>query len=384
MLDCQRDLFQLDDSVIYLNCAYMSPQMKGVEAAGKLAMAQKNKPWSITPKDFFEPVKLLKEAFAQLINAASERIALVPAASYGIATTARNIEMEAGQEVLMVEEQFPSNYYSWDRLCQEKGGSIRLVEAPDSPRRSTAWNEAILAAISERTAVVTLGHVHWADGTLFDLEAIRAACDRVGAYLIIDGTQSVGALPFDVSKIRPDALICGGYKWLMGPYSLGVAYYGPRFDEGIPLEENWINRHNSEAFSGLVNYESRYQPGAARYSVGEHSNFFLVPQLTAAIQQINAWRPERIQEYCQHISTTAMEELQQLGCQIDQSARVAHHLRGVRLPQSMDADLLTQKLKDRNIFVSKRGNAIRIAPHLYNTEAELMRLVGAFRGAKRV
>ena len=147
MLDCQRDLFQLDDSVIYLNCAYMSPQMKGVEAAGKLAMAQKNKPWSITPKDFFEPVKLLKEAFAQLINAASERIALVPAASYGIATTARNIEMEAGQEVLMVEEQFPSNYYSWDRLCQEKGGSIRLVKAPDSPRRSTAWNEAILAAI---------------------------------------------------------------------------------------------------------------------------------------------------------------------------------------------------------------------------------------------
>ena len=384
MLDCQRDLFQLDDSVIYLNCAYMSPQMKGVEAAGKLAMAQKNKPWSITPKDFFEPVKLLKEAFAQLINAASERIALVPAASYGIATTARNIEMEAGQEVLMVEEQFPSNYYSWDRLCQEKGGSIRLVEAPDSPRRSTAWNEAILAAISERTAVVTLGHVHWADGTLFDLEAIRAACDRVGAYLIIDGTQSVGALPFDVSKIRPDALICGGYKWLMGPYSLGVAYYGPRFDEGIPLEENWINRHNSEAFSGLVNYESRYQPGAARYSVGEHSNFFLVPQLTAAIQQINAWRPERIQEYCQHISTTAMQELQQLGCQIDQSPKVAHHLRGVRLPQSMDADLLTQKLKDRNIFVSKRGNAIRIAPHLYNTEAELMRLVGAFRGAKRV
>lgn len=384
MLDCQNDLFQLDDSVIYLNCAYMSPQLKSVEAAGKLAMAQKNKPWRIKPDDFFRPVKLLKEAFAHLIHAEKERIALIPAASYGIATVARNVEMEAGQEVLMVEEQFPSNYYSWDRLCQAKGGKIRMVEAPDSPERSTDWNEAILAAITQRTAVVALGHVHWADGTLFDLEAIRAACDRVGAYLIIDGTQSVGALPFDVAKIRPDALICGGYKWLMGPYSLGVAYYGPRFDEGIPLEENWINRHNSEAFSGLVNYEPRYHPGAARYSVGEHSNFFLVPQLTAAIQQINAWRPERIQEYCRHISATAMQELQHLDCQIDQSDVVAHHLRGVRLPEGMDADLLTQKLKERNIYVSKRGNAIRIAPHLYNTEAELKCLVGAFMEASLV
>ena len=382
MLDCQKDLFQLDDSVTYLNCAYMSPQLKSVEAAGRLAMAQKNKPWRITPEDFFQPVKLLNEVFAQLIHTSAERIAIIPAASYGIATAARNINMQPGQEVLMVEEQFPSNYYSWDRICQEQGGKIRLVDAPDSAQRSTAWNEAILAAITEKTAVVALGHVHWADGTLFDLEAIREACDRVGAYLIIDGTQSVGALPFDVTKIRPDALICGGYKWLMGPYSLGVAYYGPRFDEGIPLEENWINRHNSEAFSGLVNYEPRYQPGAARYSVGEHSNFFLVPQLTAAIQQINAWRPERIQEYCQHISAAAMADLQQLGCQIDQSPRVAHHLRGVRLPQGIDANLLTQKLKDRNIYVSKRGNAIRIAPHLYNTEAELKCLVGAFMEAK--
>lgn len=378
MLYCQKDLFQLDNSIIYLNCAYMSPQMKGVEAAGRMAMAQKNQPWRISTDDFFEPVKTLKAAFAQLINSQAERIALIPAASYGVATVTRNIDMEPGQEVLMVEEQFPSNYYSWDRLCQEKGGIVRLVDAPDSTQRSTAWNEAILAAISEKTAVVALGHVHWADGTLFDLEAIRKACDRVGAYLIIDGTQSVGALPFDVAKIRPDALICGGYKWLLGPYSLGVAYYGSRFDKGIPLEENWINRYQSEDFAGLVNYKSRYQPGAARYSVGEHSNFFLVPQLTAAIQQINAWRPERIQEYCQHISTEAMQQLQQMGCQIDQSPEVAHHLRGVRLPQSMDVNLLTQKLKERNIYVSKRGNAIRIAPHLYNTGAELKCLVGAF------
>lgn len=382
MLDCQRDLFQLDDSVTYLNCAYMSPQMKAVEAAGKQAMDRKNKPWTIPSTDFFQPVEQLKQAFAQLVNGSPERIALIPAASYGIATVTRNVIVKAGQEILMAEEQFPSNYYSWKRLSDTSGAVIRMIAAPDSTHRSAAWNEAILAAINPQTAVVALGHVHWADGSLFDLKAIREACDEVGAYLIIDGTQSVGALPFDLATIRPDALVCGGYKWLMGPYSLGLAYYGPRFDGGTPLEENWVNRYKSEDFAGLVNYETRYQAGAARYSMGEQSNFFLVPQLTAAIEQINRWQPQSIQDYCKAITSSALVALRQLGCSIDESREVAYHLRGVRLPSTIDGGVLEQKLKARNIFVSKRGTAIRVAPHLYNTTAELASLVEAFTEAR--
>jgi len=353
-----------------------------VEVAGKQAMDRKNKPWTIPSTDFFQPVEQLKQAFAQLVNGSPERIALIPAASYGIATVTRNIHPIAGQEILMADEQFPSNYYSWKRLSDTSGAVIRMVPAPDSTHRSAAWNEAILAAINSQTAVVALGHVHWADGSLFDLKAIRAACDEVGAYLIIDGTQSVGALPFDIATIRPDALVCGGYKWLMGPYSLGLAYYGQRFDGGIPLEENWVNRYKSEDFAGLVNYEARYQAGAARYSMGEQSNFFLVPQLTAAIEQINLWQPQRIQDYCKAITASALAALRQLGCSIDESPEVAYHLRGVRLPSTIDRGVLDQKLKERNIFVSKRGTAIRVAPHLYNTAAELAALVEAFAEAR--
>lgn len=79
--------------------------------------------------------------------------------------------------------------------------------------------QRLKAAIDEHTALVTLGHVHWADGTLFDLKAIRRKTAEAGTWLVVDGTQSVGALPFDVQEIQPDALICAGYKWLMGPYS---------------------------------------------------------------------------------------------------------------------------------------------------------------------
>jgi selenocysteine lyase/cysteine desulfurase len=125
-----------------------------------------------------------------------------------------------------------------------------------------------------------MGHIHWADGTLFDLVAIRKKAHSLGAKLIIDGTQSVGALPFSVQEIQPDALICAGYKWLMGPYSIGMAYYADSFNDGQPLEYNWINRLNSEDYSQLVNYQDSYKPKADKYSVGESSNFNLPPVVT--------------------------------------------------------------------------------------------------------
>ncbi len=163
------------------------------------------------------------------------------------------------------------------------------------------------------TKFVALGNVHWADGTRFDLEAVRKRTREVGALLIIDGTQSVGALPFDVQKIQPDALICGGYKWLMGPYSMGMAYYGEHFNNGQPIEENWLNRKNSEDFTTLVNYQVDYQPDALRYEVGEHSNFILVPMMVEALKQINKWKPENIQNYCQKISKSAIREMKSPG-----------------------------------------------------------------------
>ncbi|MEQ9007935.1 MAG: aminotransferase, partial [Ekhidna sp.] len=113
-------------------------------------------------------------------------------------------------------------------------------------------------------------------------------------------------LPYSVKEIRPDALICAGYKWLMGPYSIGLAYYGAAFDGGEPIEENWINRLNSEDFSNLVNYQPEYQEMALRYEVGEHSNFILVPMLHQAIRQILNWQPDNIQVYTQELLREAI------------------------------------------------------------------------------
>lgn len=383
MLTCQKDLFELGNEHTYLNGAYMSPQLKTVTVAGAQMLERKKQPWSITPDDFFTHTLELRKLFSRLIGLTNaDRVALVPSASYGLANAARNISLEHNQEILMVDEQFPSNYYVWERRARETGSIVRMVGPTDADYRARSWNENLLSAINDKTRVVTMGHVHWADGTLFDLPAIRNRLDEVGGYLIIDGTQSVGALPFDVSQIRPDALIVAGYKWLLGPYATGVAYYGPRFDQGTPIEENWINRKGSEHFGGLVSYQEEYQPGAARYSVGEKSNFMLVPMLTAALQQIVAWEPARIQEYCRNIARTTLQELQNLGCYLEPEAERAHHLYGIRIPATIDSDRLQKALQEEKVWVSRRGTALRISPHVYNTPEDFARLLSCFTLAR--
>ncbi|MDX1939986.1 MAG: aminotransferase class V-fold PLP-dependent enzyme [Saprospiraceae bacterium] len=384
MLTCQKSLFQLPDEVSYLNCAYLSPQLRSLEAIGIQALARKNLPFTIQPKDFFEPIEQLKQFFAKLIHTPeNERIAIIPSASYGIATVAKNVHLQAGDNIVVVEDQFPSNIYSWQRLAQESNAILKVIPAPNSAQRSTNWNEAILDAIDERTRLVALANVHWADGTWFDLMAIRKKTREVGALLVIDGTQSVGALPIDVAILQPDALICAGYKWLLGPYSIGLAYYGPAFDEGVPIEENWINRLNSEDFKSLVNYQSLYQPGAGRYSVGEQSNFMLVPMLSAALQQILDWGIESIQHYTKELSAKPLEKLQALGCKVEPAEHRCGHLFGIRLdPSQFDFQKLSEAFAVQKVYVSFRGSAIRVAPHVYNDELDFDKLIACFQEAR--
>lgn len=376
MLTPKRNKFTLPPRLAYLNCAYMSPMLKSVEKTGIRALRKKRNPSVITTDDFFSDTELLRVAYAQLINAAEpKRIVIIPSVSYGIANVVKNLPIQRGEHIIVAAEQFPSNFYPWKTLCDSTRAEVKIVSPPDEFfNRGRLWNELILESINTKTKAVAIGHVHWADGTRFDLEAIRKRTRDVGALLIIDGTQSVGAMPFDVQMIQPDALICAGYKWLLGPYSIGLAYYGEFFDNGKPIEENWINRSASEDFAGLVNYKDTYQPGALRYEVGEHSNFILVPMLLKAIQQINNWKPERIQDYCCQLSTPAIESLTEVGYRIEDADWRGGHLFGIRLPNGVAMEKVKQALQKNKVFVSYRGSAIRVAPNVYNTAADLQKL----------
>ncbi|MCB0635422.1 MAG: aminotransferase class V-fold PLP-dependent enzyme, partial [Lewinella sp.] len=222
-------------------------------------------------------------------------------------------------------------------------------------------------------------HVHWAEGILFDLLALRQRTREVGSWLVVDGTQSIGALPFSVANIQPDALVVAAYKWLMGPYSTGLAYYGPALAEGRPLEENWINRMDSQNFQQLVNYQPRYQSGMGRFSVGEQSNFVLLPMLEAALQQLTAWRVDRIQDYCRDLNAPYLPRLREQGIGLLPEAQRAHHLLALQLPAHVPLPALREQLGRRQVEVSIRGASVRVAPHLYNRAEDWERLLAAIR-----
>lgn len=368
----QKDLFDIPENICYLNTASLSPSFKAVENAGIEAVLQKSRPYLIPSSDFFDPVIELKKRFAQIIELDDyERVATTPSVSYGIASVAKNIKLNPGDSIILMHEQFPSNYYSWKKLTDKYQAKLKIIEAPKSKTNcAKAWNEAILEAIDDSTAVVAMGHIHWSSGALFDLKAIREKTRQHDALLIIDGSQSVGALPFSIKELEPDALICAGYKWLFGPYGCGYAYYGPYFDQGEPLEENWTNRLDSHKLPDLTQYQSEYKPLANRYVMGESGSFIYVKMQLEALKQVILWTPNAVQDYCKEISNKAVKELRELGCQIEADNHRSYHLFGLKLPEIVEIETFKKALKQKNIFVSFRGQYVRLSCHLFNTEAD--------------
>ena len=371
MLAPQKDLFFLPPDLHFLNAAYMSPQLRCVESAGVEALRVLRDPTRIGAADFFDDADHVRALFAALVEApgAAERVALIPAVSYGIETVARNVALGPGRSVVVLGGQFPSHVYPWRRLAAETGGTVRTVEAPaplGAEGRGAGWNTRLLEAIDATTEVVAVPHVHWADGTVFDLEAVGARARDVGAALVVDGTQSVGALPFDLDAVRPDALVCAGYKWLLGPTGTGVLYIGDRFADGRPLEETWLGRAGSEDFGGLTDYTDEYAAGAVRFDMGGRANGILLPMLVAGLKQLLTWGVPEVQATCAALAAEVAEGARALGYGVEDAAHRAGHLFGLAPPPGVDADDVRRALAERNVAVSTRGGAVRVSPHVYN------------------
>ena len=386
-LNAQNHQFSIPEGIHYLNCATRSPFSRAVEQAGHDALTRHSNPFGLHPDDFFSGAVRVRALFSELIGASdSDRIAVIPSVSYGMGVVARNLSrkpgIRPGQRIVLVGGEFPSDVYAWDRVCTELGLTVTVVDMPADFPKGPAWNERLLDAIGPDTALVVMTAVHWMYGIRFDLETVGQRARDVGAWLAIDGTQSIGALPFDLDAVRPDAVICAGYKWLMGPYSLGLAYYGPAFDDGIPLEEGWMNRLDSNQFHRL-DYQPAYRPKAYRYNVGEQSHFIQMPMLEMALTQLLDWQPKRIQDYAKNLLSDAWPALESLGCRVEPangSVGRSHHLVGLWLPDHADPMAVSQALQAENVSVSARARVLRIAPHLYNTPADVDALVGVLTG----
>lgn len=377
-LDDARSAFSIPADVTYLNCAFMGPLPDVAVEAGWMGLARKSRPWTVAADDFTVPVDQLRGAFAGLIGVPDDvdGVAITPSVSYGVSTAAANLRLEPGQVVVVLDQQFPSDVYAWERLARRHGGHLHAVKRP----ADADWTSAVLAdldALGDRVGAVSVPPCHWIDGGLVDLVAVGAAARQVGAALAVDVCQSLGALPFDVTRVRPDFVFGATYKWLCGPYSIGFLWAAPGRRAGEPIEHGWTSRANSHCLACLADYTSEYQPGARRYDVGEVANFALVPAALAAADLVASWDPERTARHAGRLTAMVAAGSEALGLRVAPPHLRAPHLLGIRLDPSIDAEALAPTLADEAVHVSVRGDAIRVSAHGFNVDDDVRRFLAA-------
>lgn len=374
----QRSAFAVPPDVAYFDTANLSPQLHGVRAAGEAALERRGRPWTITAADWFSDAEHLRGLFAELVGGDAEGVALVPSTSYGFAVAARNLALRAGDRVVVLAEEYPSGIYTWRSATRAAGAEIVTVHRG----AGRTWTEAVLEVLDERVSVVSVPHVHWTDGALVDLAAVSARSHEVGARLVVDGSQSIGALPLDVAALRPDFVVTVGYKWLLGPFGVGYLHVAEQHRRGEPVEQNWILREGAEDFARLVDYRDGYQPGARRFDVGERTKFELLPMAVAALRQVLAWGVARIAAALSGVTGVVAARAAALGLRSLPAGQRGPHVLGLELPGSMRSDVVTA-LSAAHCFAAVRGRSLRVSPHLHVTDADIARLADALAAAQR-
>lgn len=257
-----------------------------------------------------------------------------------------------------------------ERLAEEKGAALKVVPWPED----NDWTAAVLNVLSNEVAVAALPHVQWTSGGRLDLVRIGRACRKIGAALALDLTQSLGALPFSVRDVQPDFAVAANYKWLLGPYSIGLLYVAPQWHGGRPLEENWIQRANARDFASLILYTADYDHGARRFDMGERSNFALLPAATRAMEQLLAWEVPEVSAACGALNRLVAERAAELGFSAPPEDFRAPHYLCLRHKDGVPAELPARLAREK-VFVSVRGSSVRVAPHVYNTASDVERLI---------
>jgi len=369
-----RSLFDLPRDMAYLNAAYIGPIPKASAAAGQTAYDRRQRPWELVIQDeFFDRPEALRGEAAKLFGASANDMALMPSASYGLATAALNLPIKPGQEILTLAEQFPSNVYIWQRKAAESGASVRAATRSDNQ----SWTESVLATIGPQTAIVAIPGLHWADGGLIDLKAVSQTAKAHGAALVLDLTQSIATGPINIAEIDPDFAIASGYKWLMSPYSVAYCYISPKHHDGRPLEEGWIVRDGSEDFSRLVDYRDGYVDGGRRFDMGERGAMHTIPAALASQRWLNGFEADWLSAQLFARTEILADSVRSLGVICNTPDRAPHYL-CLALPDHAPKDMAA-RLALRGVSVSQRGDNLRVTPHLYNDEIDLARFAEAIR-----
>ncbi|RDD95292.1 aminotransferase class V-fold PLP-dependent enzyme [Paracoccus pantotrophus] len=372
-LPCQRDMFALPDGVAYLDAAYLSPIPIVAAEAGMAAAWVKARPWEMTIGAFYDEVEEARRLAAAMIGADADDIALTAATSYGMSIAAANVPVPAGSAIIMMENEHTSHRYVWYELAEKNGAHVVVAPKPED----NDWTAALIHAIKTSphpVAVVAGSLVHWFEGVLLDLEAIADASREAGACLVVDGTQWVGALPFDVRRVRPDFLAFATYKFLLGPYRQAFLYADRRWhDAGVTLEHHSWNRIGGEKPDFYLVNKPGFMAGARRFDMGQRSDFATLPATIASLKLLQGWGLSAVAERLAWLNGLIWDMAETRGLIVARPKQPIPHIAILEMGESLGSDA-GNRLKAAGVHVTLRGTKMRVSPHVYNDEADIRQL----------
>jgi selenocysteine lyase/cysteine desulfurase len=221
-----------------------------------------------------------------------------------------------------------------------------------------SWTGSILQAIDSDTAVVSVPVCHWTDGARIGIEAVARRARSVGAALVIDASQSLGIMPFDVRELDPDFVVSVGYKWLLGPFGMSYLYVAPRHQSGRSIEDAWAMHRGSQDLTRLTVYQTEFRDGARRFDAGEHQNFILLPMAIAALEHAQRWHAARIDAWLSRLTKTLADIGASLGYQPTPDSVRSPHFLGLNVGGERAREI-TAALRGDGVYVATRGSAIR-------------------------
>jgi len=307
----------------------------------------------------------LHQVASRLINAGPEDIAVGSSATELLCSLAWAISPSKDQNVVSTEIVFPSTVYPWQRVASSTGCEIRLAKE----NNNFIHIDEIITLIDQHTAVVCISHVEYGNGQTFDLHLLAEAAHEHGALLVVDATQSAGAIPIDVQSCPVDALISGAYKWLCGPFGAAFMYLAPHLQ--TKLEPGLVGFRSHKNMWDLDASRIDYPQAAQKFEFSTMA-FGCAVGLTRAINFINNVGVENIFQYNRQLADRLIEGLQTRCAVITSPLEDKSRSSIVRAHfENIGSNKIIQSLKRARVFVSRRGDSIRFSPHLYNSMSDI-------------
>jgi len=380
-IDWKNEWFPIEDAT-YLNFAAHAVLPRVALNAVQASVAAKRRPHIVDDRSFFFVAANLRQTLATLIGASQDDIALTTGAGAGLATIAYALKWSAGDEVIIAGGEFPAHYATWKPMEAREGIKVQITH----PQDQFIQSGDLIAAMTPRTRVISVSHVRFDDGSILDASSLAAACKRNGTLLVIDVSQSCGAIPMDVSSLGADFIVCAGYKYLLSPWGTGFLWAKPENADLLrPGPYNWLSQ-DVETFARLNYVDPRPARTLSRWDAAQASsiyNFNLTVMEASARFVLNA-TPALIHDHNQSLIDYFFERLPD-GYRLASPRQASH--RGVfgciEVGSRGDTESLYQTLRDERFVVALREGKIRVAPHLLNSTQDMDRLLVSLAKARK-